>query len=58
MFLAFEEEDSLRKLILKKLPREDEVDETTKITLTSHNERYNLWLLNSLKIKFAFLKKL
>ncbi|XP_068515440.1 interleukin-18 isoform X2 [Anas acuta] len=42
MFLAFEEEDSLRKLILKKLPREDEVDETTKITLTSHNERYNL----------------
>lgn len=42
MFLAFEEEDSLRKLILKKLPREDEVDETTKITLTSHNERHNL----------------
>ncbi|NXC40157.1 IL18 protein, partial [Penelope pileata] len=30
MFLAFEEEDSLRKLILKKVPREDEVDETTK----------------------------
>ncbi|NXY49825.1 IL18 protein, partial [Ceuthmochares aereus] len=32
MFLAFEEEGCLRKLILKKLPREDEVDETTKIT--------------------------
>ncbi|NXS54348.1 IL18 protein, partial [Brachypteracias leptosomus] len=31
MFLAFEEEGSLRKLILKKLPREDEVDETVKI---------------------------
>ncbi|NXL92158.1 IL18 protein, partial [Alectura lathami] len=30
MFLAFEEENSLRKLIVKKLPREDEVDETTK----------------------------
>ncbi|XP_046788218.1 interleukin-18 isoform X4 [Gallus gallus] len=41
MFLAFEEEDSLRKLILKKLPREDEVDETTKF-VTSHNERHNL----------------
>uniref|UniRef100_A0A669QIC0 Interleukin-18 n=3 Tax=Galliformes TaxID=8976 RepID=A0A669QIC0_PHACC len=41
MFLAFEEEDSLRKLILKKLPREDEVDETTKF-LTSRNERHNL----------------
>ncbi|NXX92364.1 IL18 protein, partial [Centropus bengalensis] len=33
MFLAFEEEGYLRKLILKKLPREDEVDETTKITM-------------------------
>ncbi|NXW55265.1 IL18 protein, partial [Eurystomus gularis] len=31
MFLAFEEEGSLRKLILKKLSREDEVDETMKI---------------------------
>ncbi|XP_065594431.1 LOW QUALITY PROTEIN: interleukin-18 [Cyrtonyx montezumae] len=41
MFLAFEEEDSLRKLILKKLPREDEVDETTKF-VTSHNERHIL----------------
>ncbi|NXK25726.1 IL18 protein, partial [Arenaria interpres] len=32
MFLAFEEEGSLRKLILKKLSREDEVDETMKIS--------------------------
>ncbi|NWI66156.1 IL18 protein, partial [Todus mexicanus] len=32
MFLAFEEEGSLRKLILKKQSREDEVDETMKIT--------------------------
>ncbi|XP_009636702.1 interleukin-18 [Egretta garzetta] len=32
MFLAFEEEGCLRKLILKKLSREDEVDETTKIS--------------------------
>ncbi|NXW01168.1 IL18 protein, partial [Fregetta grallaria] len=32
MFLAFEEEGGLRKLILKKLSKEDEVDETTKIT--------------------------
>ncbi|NXE23370.1 IL18 protein, partial [Ardeotis kori] len=32
MFLAFEEEGCLRKLILKKLSREDEVDETTKMT--------------------------
>ncbi|NWH69974.1 IL18 protein, partial [Piaya cayana] len=32
MFLAFEDEGYLRRLILKKLPREDEVDETTKIT--------------------------
>lgn len=32
MFLAFEEEGGLRKLILKKLSREDEVDETTKIS--------------------------
>ncbi|XP_069732549.1 interleukin-18 [Phaenicophaeus curvirostris] len=32
MFLAFEEEGCLRRLILKKLPRDDEVDETTKIT--------------------------
>ncbi|KAM6295739.1 interleukin-18 [Aegotheles albertisi] len=32
MFLAFEEEGGLRKLILKKLPREDEVDETMKIS--------------------------
>ncbi|NXM74571.1 IL18 protein, partial [Serilophus lunatus] len=33
MFLAFEQEGYLRKLILKKLPRKDEVDETTKINL-------------------------
>ncbi|NXI34939.1 IL18 protein, partial [Galbula dea] len=32
MFLAFEEEGTLRKLILKKLSREDEVDETMKIS--------------------------
>ncbi|XP_037265995.1 interleukin-18 isoform X3 [Falco biarmicus] len=32
MFLAFEEEGCLRKLILKKLSREDEVDETMKIS--------------------------
>ncbi|KAF1657282.1 Interleukin-18, partial [Aptenodytes patagonicus] len=32
MFLAFEEEGRLRKLILKKLSREDEVDETMKIS--------------------------
>ncbi|NXG63752.1 IL18 protein, partial [Hemiprocne comata] len=31
MFLAFEQEGGLRKLILKKLSREDEVDETTKM---------------------------
>ncbi|NWS23247.1 IL18 protein, partial [Pachyramphus minor] len=33
MFLAFEEEGYLRKLILKKLSRKDEVDETMKISL-------------------------
>ncbi|NWI89253.1 IL18 protein, partial [Pitta sordida] len=33
MFLAFEEEGCLRKLILKKLARKDEVDETMKINL-------------------------
>ncbi|NXK87144.1 IL18 protein, partial [Formicarius rufipectus] len=33
MFLAFEEEGDLRKLILKKLSRKDEVDETMKISL-------------------------
>lgn len=33
MFLAFEEEGSLRKLILKKLSK-DEVDETMKISLS------------------------
>ncbi|NXX73698.1 IL18 protein, partial [Urocolius indicus] len=33
MFLAFEEAGSLRKLILKKLPREDEVDETMKMSV-------------------------
>ncbi|NXX38261.1 IL18 protein, partial [Tricholaema leucomelas] len=32
MFLAFEEEGSLRKLTLKKLSREDEVDETMKLS--------------------------
>ncbi|NXF85295.1 IL18 protein, partial [Eubucco bourcierii] len=32
MFLAFEEEGSLRKLTLKKLTREDEVDETMKLS--------------------------
>lgn len=32
MFLAFEKEGYLRKLILKKLSREDEVDETMKIS--------------------------
>ncbi|NXN12080.1 IL18 protein, partial [Indicator maculatus] len=32
MFLAFEEEGCLRKLTLKKLSREDEVDETMKIS--------------------------
>ncbi|GAB0199715.1 interleukin-18 [Grus japonensis] len=32
MFLAFEEEGCLRKLILKKLSKEDEVDETMKIS--------------------------
>ncbi|NWU95003.1 IL18 protein, partial [Upupa epops] len=33
MFLAFEEEGYLRKLILKKVAREDEVDETMKMCL-------------------------
>ncbi|NXU51912.1 IL18 protein, partial [Turnix velox] len=33
MFLAFEPEGIYRKLILKKLSREDEVDETTKIRI-------------------------
>ncbi|NXY86531.1 IL18 protein, partial [Alcedo cyanopectus] len=32
MFLAFEEEGNLRKLVLKKQSREDEVDETMKIS--------------------------
>ncbi|KAM3658624.1 interleukin-18 isoform 2-T2 [Ammospiza maritima maritima] len=43
MFLAFEEEGYLRKLILKKLS-EDEVDETMKISLCkfSQNENHNL----------------
>ncbi|XP_071625307.1 interleukin-18 isoform X2 [Heliangelus exortis] len=38
MFLAFEEEGSLRKLILKKLSREDEVDETMKISFQLKSE--------------------
>ncbi|NWR95286.1 IL18 protein, partial [Furnarius figulus] len=33
MFLAFKEEGYLRKLILKKMPRKDEVDETMQISL-------------------------
>ncbi|NXO01380.1 IL18 protein, partial [Rhinopomastus cyanomelas] len=33
MFLAFEEEGNLRKLILKKVATEDEVDETMKMSL-------------------------
>lgn len=43
MFLAFEEEGYLRKLILKKLS-EDEVDETMKMSLCkfSQNENHNL----------------
>ncbi|KAK2532803.1 Il18 [Columba guinea] len=38
MFLAFEDEGYLRKLILKKLSREDEVDETMEISLQVNSE--------------------
>ncbi|XP_025896824.1 interleukin-18 isoform X1 [Nothoprocta perdicaria] len=40
MFLAFEKEGCLRKLILKKMSSEDEVDETMKFNL-NQNESYN-----------------
>lgn len=38
MFLAFEDEGCFRKLILKKLSREDEVDETMEISLQVNSE--------------------
>ncbi|KAJ7427436.1 Interleukin-18 [Willisornis vidua] len=44
MFLAFEQEGYLRKLILKKLSRKDEVDETMKITLSKFSQNESLKL--------------
>lgn len=57
MFLAFEEEGSLRKLILKKLSK-DEVDETMKMSLQVRSEWKSQPMMghfNGLKIQFVFL---